>query len=132
MNDRRINSVVVYSPYQWEHALMTLRINRPLQQAGIELLRGNHYMDIHPEYVCQADAVLLQREFPENLEVYEEILTRARAEHKPVIYEIDDLLFELPESHIDYPTHYYSPALFAMLRAVIEADLVTTSTTPLP
>ena len=131
MNDRRINSVVVYSPYQWEHALMTLRINRPLQQAGIELLRGNHYMDIHPEYVSQADAVLLQREFPENLEVYEEISTRARTEHKPVIYEIDDLLFELPESHIDYSTHYYSPALFAMLRAVIEADLVTTSTTPL-
>ena len=126
-----IRSVVVYSPYQWEHALVTLRIARPLQQAGVQLVHGNQSMDIHPETVSQADAVLLQREFPENLEVYEQILVRARAEKKPVIYEIDDLLFELPENHLDYATHYYSPALFAMLRAVIEADLVTTSAAPL-
>jgi glycosyltransferase involved in cell wall biosynthesis len=126
-----IRSVVVFSPYQWEHALVSLRITRPLQQAGLELIRGNQGMEIHPERVAQADAVVLQREFPENLEVYDEILSQARAAHKPVIYEIDDLLFELPESHIDYPAHYYSPALFAMLRAVIEADLVTVTTAPL-
>jgi len=131
LNDRSIRSVVVYSPYQWEHVLVTLRITRPLQQAGIKLVRGNEFMNIHPEYVSQADAVLLQREFPENLEVYEQIIKRARSERKPVIYEIDDQLFELPETHVDYTTHYYSPALFAMLRAVIEADLVTTSTVPL-
>ncbi|MBN2148045.1 MAG: glycosyltransferase, partial [Anaerolineales bacterium] len=131
MNVQPIRSVVVYSPYQREHALVTLRIARPLQQAGVQLVHGNQSMDIHPEYVSQADAVLLQREFPENLEVYEQILARARAEKKPVIYEIDDLLFELPENHLDYATHYYSPALFAMLRAVIEADLVTTSAAPL-
>jgi glycosyltransferase involved in cell wall biosynthesis len=126
-----VRSVVVYTPYAWEHVLVSLRILRPLQEAGVQLVRGNEHMDIHPEYVSEVDAVILQREFPENLEVYEQILARARAEHKPVIYEIDDLLFELPEDHIDTATHYYSPALFAMLRAVIEADLVTTSTAPL-
>jgi glycosyltransferase involved in cell wall biosynthesis len=126
-----IRSVVVFSPYQWEHALVSLRITRPLQLAGFELIRGNQGMEIHPERVAQADAILLQREFPENLEVYDTILSLARAARKPVIYEIDDLLFELPESHIDYPSHYYSPALFAMLRAVIEADLVTVTTAPL-
>jgi glycosyltransferase involved in cell wall biosynthesis len=126
-----LRSVVIYTPYAWEHVLVSLRILRPLQEAGVQLVRGNEHMDIHPEYVSQADAVLLQREFPENLEVYEQILARARAERKPVIYEIDDLLFELPEDHIDTAAHYYSPALFAMLRAVIEADLVTTSTEPL-
>ena len=107
---------------------MTLRLTRPLQQAGIKVLQGNDCMDIHPEYVSQADAVVIQRDFSANLEMYEQILSRAHAEQKPVIYEIDDQLFELPEDHIDYPTHYYSPALFAMLRTVIEADLVTTST----
>jgi glycosyltransferase involved in cell wall biosynthesis len=111
--------------------LVTLRITRPLQQAGIRLLRGNECMDIHPETVEEADAVLIQREFPENLEVYEQILRRARARRKPVLYEIDDQLFELPEDHVDFHNHYYSPALFAMLRAVIEADVVTTSTAPL-
>ena len=128
MSNSSLHRVVIYTPYKWEHALVSLRLTRPLQQAGIELIRGNDGMDIHPERVSQAEAVVLQREFPENLEVYEQILTLARAEQKPVIYEIDDQLFELPENHIDYPTHYYSPALFAMLRAVIEADLVTTTT----
>lgn len=126
-----VRSAVVFSPYPWEHVLVTLRITRPLEQAGIQVIHGNECMDIHPEAVSQADAVVIQREFPENLEVYEQIVGRARAERKPVIYEIDDQLFELPEDHIDYPTHYYSPALFAMLRAVIEADLVTTSTAAL-
>lgn len=126
-----IKSVVVYTPYCWEHALVTLRIVRPLQEAGVQLIHGNEGMDIHPEYVTQADAILLQREFPENLEIYERILKQARIEHKPVIYEVDDLLFELPKNHLDYNNHYYSPALFAMLRAVIEADLVTTSSAPL-
>lgn len=131
MSDPAIRSVVVFTPYLWEHALVSLRIIRPLQQAGITLLCGNVGMDIHPELVEQADAVVIQREFPENIAVYDQILTLARAGRKPIIYEIDDLLFELPENHIDYPTHYYSRALFAMLRAVIEADLVTTSSLPL-
>ena len=126
-----IRSVVIYSPYQWTHALVTMRIARPIEQAGVEVIAGNVGSDIHPERVEQADAIVIQREFVENQEIYDQILTLARAVKKPVIYEIDDLLFELPKNHIDYSTHYYTQALLSMLRAVIEADLVTTSTLPL-
>lgn len=131
IGDRPIKTVVVYTPYQWEHVLVSIRISRPLHEAGMQILQGNKLMEIHPEYVDQADAVLIQREFPENLEIYQEILKLARDKKKPVIYEIDDLLFDLPDSHLDSSSHYYTPALFAMLRAVIEADLVTTSSVAL-
>lgn len=123
-----IERVVAYSTYAWGHALTTLRIIRPLEQAGIHLIQGNQGDDIHPELVSQADAVLIQREFPDYAKHYNEIIKLARSEAKPVIYEIDDLLLELPDEHPDQAIDYYTPALFQILRALLEADLVSTTT----
>lgn len=123
-----VKTVAGFSPYNWEHALVHLRITRPLQQAGIQLLRSTEPSGVRLDNISLADAVLIQREFADNLEMYQHILTRARAEHKAVIYEIDDLLLELPDEHPDRPTDYYTPALFSILQAIIEADLVTVTT----
>jgi glycosyltransferase involved in cell wall biosynthesis len=127
-NSGQLNTVVVYTAYSWVHALTTLRIVRPIQLAGMQLIHGNDLDIAYPENVSQGDVIVFQRDFPASMELYEQILTQARAENKPVIYEIDDLLFELPDEHPDRSIEYYTPALFAMLRAVIEADLVTTTT----
>jgi processive 1,2-diacylglycerol beta-glucosyltransferase len=123
-----LNSVIAFTPYPWEHALVSLRVVRPIEQAGFEVIHGNNKEDIHLERIDRASAILIQREFVADLDVYKQILSHARATGKPVIYEIDDLLLELPDVHPDRPIHYYTPSLLPMLRAIVEADLVTTST----
>jgi processive 1,2-diacylglycerol beta-glucosyltransferase len=123
-----VNTVVAYSPYRWDHALTVLRLVSPLQWAGLQLIHGNEKSDILPENISLGDAVVIQRDFPNYLEMYTTLVERARLEGKPVIYEIDDLLLELPDEHPDRSIGYYTPGLFSMLRAIIEADLVTTTT----
>lgn len=121
-------SVVAYTAYSWVHALTSLRLVKPFEYAGITLIHGNELELIYPERVDQADVVVIQRDFPVALELYEQILARAHAQGKPVIYEIDDLLLDLPAEHPDTALQYYTPALLPMIRAMIEADLVTVTT----
>jgi glycosyltransferase involved in cell wall biosynthesis len=123
-----LHTVVGYSPYRWEHALTMLRIVHPLQQVGIKFIPGNLLSDINLDYVSLADIIVVQREFPDAYEIYEQIVARARAEGKALVYEIDDLLLEIPDEHPDKLLDYYTPSLFSVLRAVVEADLVTTTT----
>ncbi len=83
------------------------------------------------EKIHEADIVLVQRDFCQYLASFEQILTLAHSLRKPVIFDIDDMLFELPENHPDRISHYYTSSLLPMLLAVMEVDLVTTSTTNL-
>jgi processive 1,2-diacylglycerol beta-glucosyltransferase len=119
--------VVVFTSYPWSHALTVLRISGPLKEAGIEIIRG----DNDPERVRLGEAVLIQRDFPRQIGSYATIVANARAEGKPLIYEIDDLLFELPEEHPYTSVGYFRPAFLPMLHAVLEADLITTPSEPL-
>ncbi len=120
--------VAAFTAYPWEHALTTLRLVDPLHFAGVELLRGNDEADFYPERVEEADLVVIQRDFPRWYGVYTEVVRRARAGGKPLVYETDDLLLDLPEDHPDRPIHYYTPALLPMLQALLEADAVTVTT----
>lgn len=128
---KSVKTVVAFTAYAWNHALVVLRIVGPLQQAGLRLIHGNELDVVYPERVSLGDIVLIQRDFPRFTQQYQEIITRARVEGKPVVYEIDDLLLELPDDHPDRPIYYYTPALFPMLRAIVEADAVTTTTSPM-
>lgn len=121
-----LKRVIAYTPFPWEHALTTLRISGPLEQAGLEVIQGEK----DPSRVSAADAVLIQRDFPRFADTYDKIRSLARQGGKPIIYEIDDLLFELPEEHPYRLAEYFAPALLPMLCALMDADLVTT-TTPL-
>lgn len=132
-NDRQLDperplQVAAYTAYPWDHALTTLRLVEPLRAAGMTLLHGTDGSGIYPARVSQADLVVIQRDFPRWEEAYDQVVARARAEGKPVIYEIDDLLLELPRDHPDWPIHYYTPALFPILKAILEADALTCST----
>lgn len=130
-----LRKLAAYVPYPWHHPVTMLRVVRPYEQAGIEVLHGCENGRVDPQLILQADAVLIQREFPayalgggDASEIFEHILQLAHHAGKPVIYEIDDLLLELPEEHPDHALHYYTAALIPMLRVILEADLVTTST----
>jgi len=108
-----------------------LRLVAPLERAGIEIVRGYEEGEIFPERVSEGELVIIQRHFPVRYAEYQEIIQRARAENKPIVFELDDLLFCLPEEHPDRLEHFYTPSLLPMFEALIEADLVTVPTYPL-
>lgn len=105
--------------------MVVLRVRAPAESAGIEVLRGNQGSQITPELVDQADLVVIQRDFPRFWTGYQEVFTRAREKQKPVIYEIDDLLLEMPEDHSHRQD--YQGETIAMLTVILEADAITTS-----
>jgi glycosyltransferase involved in cell wall biosynthesis/cellulose synthase/poly-beta-1,6-N-acetylglucosamine synthase-like glycosyltransferase len=125
--------IVAYTACPWETAVPILRILGPAQQAGLQVIRGNGEGSpvASLEAVPTADVVLIQRDFPRYTEMYEKIVACAHAEGKPIVYELDDLLLDLPQTHPDSETLYYRPALIPMMRAIAEADVVTASTPPL-
>ncbi|MEJ2710751.1 MAG: glycosyltransferase [Anaerolineales bacterium] len=128
---KTVNSLVAYTTNTWVSPLATLRILGPAYHAGIQVVKGNQGEQIDPEKVSSADLVLIQRDFPRHTRAYQEIVARAREQGKPLVFDLDDLLLELPEDHPDRLNHYYSAALLPMLHAILEADAVTASTAPL-
>ena len=123
--------VVAYTTNSWVSPLAHLRLVGPIERAGMVLIRGNENDRIWPERVKQADLIVIQRDFPRHQKAYREIIGRARSANKPVIFELDDLVFTLPEQHPDRIQGYYAEALLPMLDAAMEADAVTVSTQPL-
>ena len=130
-NSRKRISVVVYASNGWNTSLGVLRIVGPFETSGINLIKGNMGDVAYPELVSQADIVLFQRDYPRYTIVYERILQLARAQGKPVVFDQDDLLLNLPEDHPDRLVYYYTDAVLPMLKAIAEVDLVTASTLPL-
>ncbi len=130
MKSSKSNSSLTVVAYfdNWESVLAIQRVAGPAEHAGIRLIRGNAGEEISSEPISLADLVVIQRDFPRHSSAYEEIIARAHNEGKPVVYEIDDLLLELPKDHPDKLDHYYTNALFPMVQAIVEADAVTAST----
>ena len=128
MKTRTIHSLVAYTTNSWESPLATLRLVGPASEAGLRLLRGSEMDQIDPKQVEQADLVVIQRDFPRHVDAYAQIVNRAHSEGKPVLFDLDDLLLELPDDNPDRASHYYSEALFPMLDAIFQADAITTST----
>lgn len=107
-----------------------IRITGPAQLVGWPVIHGNEWengnLHIWPERISASDAVIIQRDFPRHVDAYKEVIAEARAQDKVIVYEIDDLLSELPEVHPDF--HQYKKVRASILTAIIEADAVTCST----
>jgi glycosyltransferase involved in cell wall biosynthesis len=125
----KIKTLVAYSADPWESALPWLRYRGPAQVTSLTVIPGNHGPQVDPEKVTQADAVIIQRDFPRFVEPCAQVLINARQERKPVIYEIDDLLPVLPVSHISWPD--LSWVQHPLLWTAVEADWIFTSTSKL-
>ncbi|MCX6026892.1 MAG: glycosyltransferase, partial [Chloroflexi bacterium] len=125
---RPIRRVAVFSNSGPDDALYAWRSGGPLANAGVEILLGATAGDLHLEAVEQADAILVQRDYPGRATDYRRVVDLARSRSIPVLFEVDDLLFELPADHPDRQSHHYAPTLLPAFGALIEADLVITST----
>ncbi len=118
-------TVVVYTNVAWEHALAWLRYRAPLDMLGWRVLRGNQGVHVSPELAAQADIVLIQRGFPQNYAAFSAVLQTARAHGRPVLYEIDDWLPEMPEEHPAFDSHVEQ--LIPVFLGILEADGVLVS-----
>jgi GT2 family glycosyltransferase/glycosyltransferase involved in cell wall biosynthesis/uncharacterized coiled-coil protein SlyX len=121
-------TIVCYTGQSWVSAVTEIRLKVPLGKAGFQVVQGNNFHEILIEDLVGVDFVVVQRDFPRHVDKFFAVLRQTREYKIPLIYEIDDLLFELPENHPDRMSSYYTQGLVPMLTAVENADLVTTST----
>lgn len=123
------NTVLAYTcAPTWIQALPVVRIVGPLKHAGLKLVMGNEGETVSIDGISTADVVVIQRDFARNETAMDAIFARARAENKPVLFDLDDLLFEMPAEHREVQSGYFADAFVPMLRAAIEADVVTAAT----
>jgi glycosyltransferase involved in cell wall biosynthesis len=123
-----MNSVSVFSYGTPEHALGHLRICAPLKLNGIQVNWYRPTDDFSKINIIECDVVIIQRDFPRDLEKYLEIITQAQKYNIPIILELDDLLWDLPPDHPDRISNHYLDALWPMLIATLLADAVVVST----
>lgn len=117
-----LRTIAAYS-FRWDVACPHLRITSPITAAGVDLVAGSCTQKINE--AADADLVLIQREFPPFKEPYQQVLAKARQAGKPIVYETDDLLFELPPEH-PCARHYRSLRM-DLLRGMLDADAVIAS-----
>jgi lipopolysaccharide biosynthesis protein/glycosyltransferase involved in cell wall biosynthesis len=124
-----VKNAVCYSfDMDREDAMAHLRLIGPLRESGINIINGIKNNQIVTDCISEGDLVIIQREFPWKFDEYSEIVKIAHKEGKPVVYDMDDLLFCLPENHPNRVALDYSYALMPMFQAMMEADLVSVST----
>jgi glycosyltransferase involved in cell wall biosynthesis len=111
-----------------EHSLAHLRLIGPLRSAGINLINGIENNQININRVSEGNIVVIQRDFPKEFDDYKKILDLAHKEGKPVVFDLDDLLFYLPENHPDRQFLESGPSLLPMFQTLMEADLVSVAT----
>jgi glycosyltransferase involved in cell wall biosynthesis len=87
-----------------------------------------NYKDINNEnLISESQLILINRETPTDYHHFREMFTLARNFEVPVVYDIDDYLYELPENHPDRKSFVYSNSILPMFDALLTADFVTVS-----
>lgn len=106
-------------------AMGHLRIVAPYTTAGYKIISGIENNEVKIQPIEFSDIVIIQRNFPNNYSEYAQIIENARYYRKPVIFDIDDLFFFLPENHPDRINHTFTSSLLPIFQAILEADYVT-------
>lgn len=121
--------LLIYSALlSWDDAVFMIRIAGPLSAAGWTLIRGDVF-DPDAIAVSDCDAVLMHRDYPAYGQNYRAVVARCKSLGKPLIYETDDLLTQLPDGHIAYL--FFQVAREPMLEVIQCANAVIVSTNEL-
>jgi glycosyltransferase involved in cell wall biosynthesis len=121
-------TAVCFTNDLWSSALAEIRLKAPLEESGFQVIQGNEFDKLLVEDLSRADFVVIQRDFPIFIDLFFQVLKHVKRNKLPLIYEIDDNLFELPMDHPDQQKGFYSGRYIPMLWAIAKADLVTAST----
>ena len=126
---KRIKSVICYSNgIQTSEASAYIRIISPFSKLGIHLIDGAKEGIDDLDLVREADVVIIHRFFPGTLQKLFELIEKCRYYGKKIVYDLDDLLFDLPRHHSDRLSFSFTEALLPILYVIQEADFITTST----
>ncbi|NLG80400.1 MAG: glycosyltransferase [Firmicutes bacterium] len=133
---KKLNVLAYFTGEPW-NACPAIRIVSPLkylmQEGGLQFLRGLRPsptgLKLHVDSIAQADVLVIQREVPMIRGAVDCILARAREMNKPVIYELDDLLIDLPPWHA--LKGVYDGGRGSIIELIEQADAVCVSTEPL-
>ncbi|OJX41180.1 MAG: hypothetical protein BGO78_00050 [Chloroflexi bacterium 44-23] len=109
-------------------AMATLRLIGPTKMLEIEVELAYQIGKINIDKIKDCNLFIHQRDFCKDFDAYKTMVSYAHDEKIPVIFDLDDLLFELPENHPDRKSGFFTAALLPMLQAVFEADAITVST----
>ncbi len=120
--------LALFTTDRWYSASARIRLIGPSQHfgSGISVVKGTEWEN---ESVINlpddVDGVVIQRDFPRHEDYYKKVVDWARSSSKFVVFEIDDLLIQLPTEH---PEHsYYEKARTGMIDAMAQADAVIVS-----
>jgi processive 1,2-diacylglycerol beta-glucosyltransferase len=125
-----IRNVCFYS-FNFEDALSHLRLLGAANHLGLNVIHGVENGKVYPDRAKSGEVIVMQRDFPRAFEAYQAIHTIAKKNKIPLILDLDDLLFELPEDHPDRTRHIFSASLLPTFLAMLEADFITVTTQPL-
>jgi len=125
-----IKSAVCYAlGLRAQEATSYVRIISPLRKSNIEIINGISLdNNIDTDLVREGDIVIVQRDFPRYFEEFCSLMDKCKSYNKKLIFDLDDLLFELPEYHYDRQKHHFTAYLLPIYYAIQEADLVTVPT----
>lgn len=120
--------IAAFTAYPWDNALPKLRLLDPADFLGIKVLPSNDFPsgDILPGNIEQADLVFIQRDYPRYYESYRQVIQIAQEFNKPILYDIDDLLFETMDFPNQEEADYYLPVIGLILEAIISANIIVT------
>lgn len=108
-----------------------VRVTAPCNTIGAALTAFHGDDAVSEEAIADSDLVIIQRTYPSLVENYQNVIKFADKHNKPVVFEIDDYLFDLPEDHPDRKSGAYAADLLPMLAALSDADYVTVPTSNL-
>ncbi len=114
--------LAVFAADLWQHVCPVMRITGPAEFNHVQIIKATTGKMVSctfsrksfPRRIWSSSSGISRTYCP-----YQQVLELARAQGKPVIYEIDDLLAELPALHPDY--QHYRITRSSMIRGVVEA-----------
>jgi len=124
---QRAITIAALNP-KWNDAYAWTRILSPLRSARCEVIQINPGDSL--DVMKEVDFVLIGQEFPaEAPRAYDEARQRAIEFKKQVVYDVNEAVFALDESHPNFDR--YKGRRLSILRAICEADAVLASTSNL-
>jgi|GEM_PF-2527695 GT2 family glycosyltransferase len=122
------NKTVAYFTLHGNDPCASIRILNPFAMAGFQVYQPDPSSPIDESTIASCDFIVIQRSFPQLFDVYTSVMQISRLHQIPVVYEIDDLLFDLPLNHTERVNGIFTEGLLPMLQALVEADYVTVPT----
>jgi glycosyltransferase involved in cell wall biosynthesis len=104
-----------------------LRVVGPVSYTDMNLIICHKNMDGLLENLENAQLIVIQRNFSVDYDFYSFLVEFSRKQNMPIVYDLDDNLFDLPREHPDRQSNAFANALMPMLDAALSADYLTVS-----